>query len=82
MLAKKLALEHIPQQLKGKRVLLRADFNVPLKDGKITDTNRIVQTIPSIKFCLDNGAESVVLTHCPPGPDARQVTISSSSGLI
>jgi len=61
MLAKKLALEHIPNQIKGKRVLMRVDFNVPLKDGVVSDPNRIVESLPSIKYCLENGAESVVM---------------------
>lgn len=40
---------------------MRVDFNVPMKDGEITDPKRIVSTIPSIKYLLDNGAKSVVL---------------------
>ena len=47
--------------LAGKRVLMRADFNVPLKDGHITDTKRIASTLPSINYCLENGAKSVIL---------------------
>lgn len=61
MLSKKLALEHIGNSLKGKRVLMRADFNVPIKDGKVADTNRIASTMPSIKYCLENGASQIVL---------------------
>lgn len=40
---------------------MRVDFNVPLKDGVISDTKRIVSTLPSINYLLDNGAKSVVL---------------------
>eukprot|EP00112_Aurelia_sp_Birch-Aquarium-sp1_P004114 Seg1467.8 transcript_id=Seg1467.8/GoldUCD/mRNA.D3Y31 product="putative phosphoglycerate kinase" protein_id=Seg1467.8/GoldUCD/D3Y31 len=39
----------------------RVEFNVPLKDGRITNNHRIVATLPSIKYCLENGAQSVVL---------------------
>ncbi|MGL5100436.1 MAG: phosphoglycerate kinase, partial [Fusobacteriaceae bacterium] len=39
----------------GKKVLMRVDFNVPMKDGKITDENRIVQALPTIKYVLENG---------------------------
>ena len=61
MLSKKLALEHLGSKLKGKRVLMRADFNVPIKEGKVADANRISATLPSIKYCLENGASQIVL---------------------
>ncbi|MDU4336893.1 MAG: phosphoglycerate kinase, partial [Staphylococcus lugdunensis] len=43
--------------LKGKTVLERADFNVPLKDGKITNDNRIVQALPTIKYIIEQGGK-------------------------
>ena len=60
-LSKKLAIDHIPHLIKGSRVLMRVDFNVPMKDGQITDPKRIVSTLPSINYLLENGAKSVVL---------------------
>ena len=47
--------------VKGKRVLMRVDFNVPIKNGVIQDDTRISAAIPSIKYVLDNGAKSLVL---------------------
>ena len=60
-LSKKLAIDHIPHLIKGSRVLMRVDFNVPMKDGKVADPKRITSTLPSINYCLENGAKSVVL---------------------
>ena len=49
--------------LKGKVVLMRVDFNVPMKDGKITDENRIIQALPTIKYALEQDAKLVLFSH-------------------
>ena len=49
--------------LKGKVVLERADFNVPLKSGEITNDNRIVQALPTIKYILEQGGKLVLFSH-------------------
>ena len=49
--------------LRGKKVVMRADFNVPLQDGKITDETRITAALPTIKHILDNGASLALLSH-------------------
>ena len=50
-------------ELKNKVVLMRVDFNVPMKDGVITDSNRIIQALPTIKYALDQEAKVVLLSH-------------------
>ena len=47
----------------GKRVLMRVDFNVPMKDGAITNPARIVAALPTIKYALENGASVVLMSH-------------------
>lgn len=49
--------------LKDKKVLMRVDFNVPMKEGKITDENRIVAALPTIKYALENGAKIIAFSH-------------------
>ncbi|MEA5270333.1 phosphoglycerate kinase [Clostridium perfringens] len=50
-------------QVKGKKVLVRCDFNVPLKDGVITDENRLNGAMPTIKYLVDNGAKVILCSH-------------------
>ncbi|MCH5163272.1 MAG: phosphoglycerate kinase [Clostridiales bacterium] len=49
--------------VKGKRVLVRCDFNVPMKDGVITDENRIIGALPTIKYLMEQGAKVVLCSH-------------------
>ena len=50
-------------ELKNKVVLMRVDFNVPMAGGVITDDNRIVQALPTIKYALEHGAKLVLFSH-------------------
>ena len=49
--------------LKGKRVLIRADLNVPIKDGKIPSDKRIVSSLPAVKLALEKGAKVMITSH-------------------
>ena len=59
----------------GKKVLVRCDFNVPLKDGVITDENRLVGALPTIKYLIENGAKVILCSHL--GKDASKIFSTS-----
>ncbi len=61
MIYNKMSIEDI--QTKGKKVLVRCDFNVPLKDGEITDENRLIGSLPTIKYLMENGARIILCSH-------------------
>src|SRR5699024_6092216 len=50
-------------ELKGKKVLTRADLNVPMEDGEVTNDNRIVQALPTIKYILEQGGRVILFSH-------------------
>src|ERR1051325_2173144 len=49
--------------VKGKRVFMRVDFNVPIADGKITDDTRIEASLPSIRFVIEKGGRLILASH-------------------
>ena len=63
--------------VKGKRVLMRADFNVPLEGGRITDDRRIVQAMPTIRNILDRGGRLILMSHLgrPKGGPAPEFSL-------
>ncbi|XP_055385771.1 phosphoglycerate kinase [Condylostylus longicornis] len=70
MALNKLSIEKL--EINGKRVLMRVDFNVPIKDGKVASNQRIVAALDSVKFALDKGAKSVVLMSHLGRPDGNK----------
>lgn len=57
----KLTVEDLP--LEGKKILMRVDFNVPIKDGVVGDDNRIVAALPTIKYVIDHGGRAILFSH-------------------
>ena len=57
----KISIRDIKNILDNKRVLIRVDFNVPIQDGTVKEPYRIIQTLPTIDYVLNNGARSVII---------------------
>lgn len=77
MLARKLRLEHILDRISGQRILIRADFNCPLKDGRVSDSTRITATLPTIRQVLEHHPKSIVLMSHLGRPDGLPEAKSS-----
>ena len=65
-------------EVKGRRALVRCDFNVPLKDGVITDDIRIVSALPTIRYLMDGGAKVILMSHLgrPDGEPKKEFTLA------
>ena len=78
----KLALNEL--DVKGKRVLMRVDFNVPVKAGIVGDDTRIVAALPSIQHVLDEGGSLVLMSHCgrPKGEKNMEFTLKPAADRL
>ena len=75
----KLAIEDL--KLKDKRVVMRVDFNVPIKDGEIQDDTRVRASLPSIRYVLDHGASLVLMSHLG-RPDGQTIAKFSLAPVV
>ncbi len=70
--------------VQGKRVLMRVDFNVPVKDGVVGDDTRITAALPSINYVLENGGSLVLMSHCgrPKGEKNMEYTLKPAADRL
>ena len=83
----KLFIEDIASELKGKRVSVRVDFNVPLKDGKVENDKRLRASLPTIKFLKEQGAKTILMSHLgrPKGQvqdSMRMAPVAAALGVL
>ena len=70
--------------LKGKRVLMRVDFNVPMAEGKVTDDKRIRASLPTIQYVLEQGASLILMSHLgrPKGGPSPEFSLKAASETL
>jgi phosphoglycerate kinase len=70
--------------IKGKRVLMRVDFNVPMAEGKVTDDKRIKASLPTIQYVLDQGASLILMSHLgrPKGGPSPEFSLKAASEAL
>jgi phosphoglycerate kinase len=70
--------------VKGKRVLVRVDFNVPMQDGEVTDATRITRVLPTIKQLINGGAKLIVLSHLgrPKGQRSSETSLAPVAAKV
>ena len=68
-------------EVQGKRVFVRVDFNVPVENGKITDDTRIRETLPTIKYLIENGASVILASHMgrPDGKVVEELRLNAAA---
>ncbi len=71
-------------EVQGKRVLMRVDFNVPIKEGVVGDDTRIVAALPSINYVLENGGSLVLMSHCgrPKGEKNMEFSLQPAANRL
>jgi len=71
-------------ELKGKKIICRCDFNVPMKNGVITDDTRITAAMPTLQYLLDNGASVILMSHLgkPKGEPKPELTLAPVADRI
>ena len=67
--------------VQGKRVLMRVDFNVPVKEGKIKDDTRIVGALPSIQYVIEHGGKLILMSHMG-RPDEKGITSDTTMKIV
>jgi phosphoglycerate kinase len=83
-MSKKSITDLAPDTLRGSRVLVRVDYNVPIEDGTITDDTRIRATLPTLKYLTDKGARVVLVSHLgrPKGKRREDMSLAAPAGRL